>query len=68
MTLKAWLIFKASDQTLRINKSRPRLTWDEIAWSVELQIPQPWGRLAGAIKIDLPEAPEPTVDVQLAEA
>lgn len=68
MKLKAWLIFRASNQTLRVVRRAPSLEWDEISWSIELSIPQPWGRLAGAIKIDLPESAPPTVDVQLALA
>lgn len=65
MKLTAYLIFRASDQSLRVAKRVPDLAWDEISWKVELAIPMPWGRLVGAIKIDLPEAAPPTVDVQL---
>lgn len=68
MKLRVFLVFRASTQELRVVRRAPELQWDEIAWSVELAIPQPWGRLVGAIKIDLPEAPEPTVDVQLLPA
>ena len=65
--MTAWLIFKASSQTLRVVRRAPELDWDEISWRIELTVPNPWGRLAGAIKLDLPEGPPPTVDVQLRE-
>ena len=68
MKLTCFLIFSASQQTLRVVRKAPQLAWDEIAWKIELAIPMPWGRLVGAIKIDLPEAPPPTVDVQLQPA
>lgn len=65
LKLRAHLIFRARDQSLRVVTRSPNLDWDEMAWSVEVTVPLSWGRLAGSIKLDMPEGPEPTVDVQL---
>ena len=65
--MSAFLVYRASDQSLRVNKGgihgRPQLAWDEIAFTVEINIPDPWGRLAGAIVIDLPENGPAVVEV-----
>lgn len=63
MAVKAWLIYRAGDGTLRVNKQRPRLAWDEIAWTVVLNVPAPWGALVGNIEITLPDGPPPEVTV-----
>lgn len=62
--VKAFLIYRASDQSLRVNRQRPNLAWDEIAFNVEVNIPDPWGRLAGAVVIDLPENGPATIEVK----
>lgn len=62
-TLKAFLIFKARDQTLRVVTRRPSLFWDEIYFEVTLNVPQPWGRLAGATTIDLPDAGPAVIEI-----
>ena len=67
MKLKTWLVFRASDASLRCVKRQPSLSWDEIAWVIDLNVPPPWGRLVGSITIDLPAAPEPTAEVVLLE-
>lgn len=61
--LNAFLIYRACDQSLRTVTRRPSLAWDEVAWQVELTVPDPWGRLAGSILIDLPESAPPVVQV-----
>lgn len=61
--LKAFLIYRASDQNLRVNKMMPSLQWDELAFAVEVNVPDPWGRLAGAITIDLPENGPAVIEV-----
>lgn len=61
--MKAFLIYRASDQSLRVNKTMPSLAWDELAFAVEVTVPDPWGRLAGAITIDLPENGPAIVEV-----
>lgn len=61
--LKAYLIYRAADQNLRVVKSAPRLAWDEIAFTVEVNVPDPWGRLAGAVVIDLPENGPAVIEV-----
>lgn len=60
---RAYLIYRASDDSLRINNKQPRLAWDEIAFMVEVMIPDPWGRLAGAVLIELPEQGPAVVEV-----
>lgn len=61
--VQAWLIYRASDGSLRVNSKRPRLAWDEITWSVSLNVPDPWGAIAGAIEITLPDSPPAEVKV-----
>lgn len=60
---RAYLIYRASDDSLRINNKQPRLAWDEIAFTVDVKIPDPWGRLAGAVLIELPENGPAVVEV-----
>lgn len=60
--VKVLLIYRGSDQSLRVvTKPRP-LAMDEVAWRITLDVPGPWGQIAGQIDINLPEAP-PTVEV-----
>lgn len=59
----AFLIYRASDDSLRINNKRPSLAWDEIAFTVDVTIPDPWGRLAGSVLIELPENGPAVVEV-----
>lgn len=60
----AYLIYRASDQSLRCVTRRPDLAWDEIAFNVTINVPDPWGRLAGSVVIDLPEAGPPVIEVK----
>lgn len=61
---RAYLVYRASDDSLRVNNKPPRLHWDEIAFTVDVTIPDPWGRLAGAILIELPETGPAVIEVQ----
>lgn len=61
--LTAYLIYRAHDQNLRVNRQRPHLDWDEIAFTVEVTVPNPWGRLAGSIVIELPENGPAVVEI-----
>lgn len=61
--LKAFLIYRAHDQNLRVVTRYPRLAWDEVAFAVEISVPDPWGRMAGAIAIELPENGPAVVEV-----
>lgn len=63
-TLKAFLVFRAHDSNLRVTKTRPRLDWDEVAFEISVTVPQPWGRLAGAIVIELPDTGPAVVEVK----
>lgn len=65
--LKAYLVYRASDQSLRVITRSPRLAWDEVAFTIQVNVPDPWGRLAGAIVIDLPENGPAVVEVQQEE-
>ena len=65
--VKAFLIYRAADQSLRTVKKMPRLAWDEIAFNVEVNVPDPWGRLAGSVLIDLPENGPAVVEVKHTE-
>lgn len=60
---RAYLVYRASDDSLRINKWPPELAWDEIAFTIDVTIPDPWGRLAGSILIDLPEQGPAVIEV-----
>jgi len=61
--ITAFLIYRASDASLRVVRKRPNLAWDEIAFTVDVTVPNPWGRLAGAVLIDLPENGPAVVEV-----
>lgn len=61
---RVYLIYRASDDSLRVNNKTPRLCWDEIAFTVDVTIPDPWGRLAGSILIELPEQGPAVIEVQ----
>lgn len=63
-TLKAFLIYRARDQNLRVVSRSPNLDWDEVAFTIQVSVPDPWGRLAGAVVIDLPENGPAVVEVQ----
>lgn len=63
--MKAFLIYRAHDNDLRINKRMPTLEWDEIAFVVEVVVPDPWGRLAGSVLIELPENGPAVVEVKV---
>jgi len=60
---RAYLVYRASDDSLRVNNKPPRLAWDEIAFAVDVTIPDPWGRLAGSILIELPEQGPAVIEV-----
>lgn len=60
---RAYLIFRASDESLRVVNKPPRLAWDEIAFTVDVTVPDPWGRLAGSVLIELPENGPAVVEV-----
>jgi hypothetical protein len=62
-TLNAFLIYRASDQSLRVVTKSPRLAWDEVAFTIQVRVPDPWGRLAGAIVVELPENGPAVVEV-----
>jgi hypothetical protein len=61
---RAYLIYRASDDSLRVVSKSPALAWDEIAFTVDVTIPDPWGRLAGAVLIELPEAGPAVIEVE----
>lgn len=61
--ITAYLIYRAADASLRVVRKRPALAWDEVAFTVNVTVPDPWGRLAGAIAIDLPENGPAVVEV-----
>lgn len=62
-TLGAYLIYRASDQSLRTVTRRPSLAWDEIAFNITVKVPDPWGRLAGSVLIELPENGPAVIEV-----
>jgi hypothetical protein len=64
-TIKAFLVFRASDQSLRVVRRVQPLKWDEIQFSLTVNVPDPWGKLAGAVVIDLPEGGPAVVEVQV---
>lgn len=66
--LTAFLIYRASDASLRVNRKRPDLAWDELAFTVDVIVPDPWGRLAGAVVIELPENGPAVVEISLPDA
>lgn len=63
-TKRAWLIFRARDENLRVVTRQPALNWDEVAFDITVKVPDPWGRLAGSILVELPENGPAVVEVQ----
>lgn len=61
--ITAYLIYRASDASLRVVTRRPSLAWDEVAFAVEVTVPDPWGRLAGSVLIELPDNGPAVVEV-----
>ncbi len=59
----AYLIYRAADGSMRVVKKLPRLAWDEVAFTINVNVPDPWGRLAGAVVIDLPENGPAVVEI-----
>lgn len=65
--LNAYLVYRAHDESLRVVTRNPSLRWDEVAFKVEVNVPDPWGRIAGAVVIDLPEGGPAVIEVQHTE-
>lgn len=64
-TVKGYLIYRAHDDSLRtVKKLQSGLAWDEVAFVVQVKVPDAWGRLAGAIVIDLPDDGPAVIEVQ----
>jgi hypothetical protein len=63
--MKVYLVFCAADQSLRVVRNLRDLAWDELAFEITINVPDPWGRLAGVIVIDLPEDGPAVIEVQL---
>jgi hypothetical protein len=61
--ITAFLIYRAADASLRVVTRRPNLAWDEVAFTVEVTVPDPWGRLAGSVLIELPDNGPAIVEV-----
>lgn len=61
--LRCFLVFRARDERVRVVTRNPQLDWDEVAFTVQVNVPDPWGRLAGAIVIDLPENGPAVIEV-----
>lgn len=64
----AYLVYRASDDSPRVVNKQPRLAWDEITFEVKVNVPDPWGRLAGSILIELPETGPAVIEVEHREA
>lgn len=48
----------------RVNRRRPALQWDEVAYLITVHIPQGWGRIYEGAELTLPDVPSlptPTV-------
>lgn len=41
----------------RINRRRPALAYDEVAYQIRVNVPSGWGRIYEAADITLPDAP-----------
>lgn len=61
--INAFLIFRARDQSMRVVNRNPHLDWDEVAFNLTLKVPDPWGRLAGAVAIELPEVGPAVIEI-----
>jgi len=63
-TLKRVLIVSASGESRVV--ARPRgLRWDEFGFNLTITIPDTWGKVIGAINVELPEPDMPDVRVAL---
>jgi hypothetical protein len=45
----------------RLNRRRPTLNWDEVAFPITVQIPQGWARVYDEYGLTLTMPPEPSV-------
>lgn len=66
-TVKGYLIYSAHNDSLRVNKKLQALAWDEVAFEVKVKVPDSWGRMAGAILIDLPDEGPAVIEVKVDE-
>lgn len=63
-TLRRFLIVRA-DGTCRVTTRRPSLRQDEVAYRLNVNVPDAWGKVKGDIDITLPEPPPALVDEQV---
>lgn len=67
MRLSAYLVVRA-DGEMRVTKKRVNLRIDEVAFPLNVTVPQMWGRVqTTTIDVVLPEPPEARVSVGDAE-
>jgi len=57
---RAYLIVNGKGD-LRVTKRRPRLSYDEVAFPISVQIPPGWGYIYDATPIELTLPPAPPV-------
>jgi hypothetical protein len=57
MTFSKILVVR-SDGEMRIVRKKPRLRWDEVAYTIKVTVPDAWGELRGIIELSLPGPPE----------
>lgn len=65
MKVIRYLVVRAGGD-VRIVTKRPRLRWDEVAFRLEVNIPDTWGEVLGSIELDMPDPPD-TPEVQPVE-
>jgi len=54
--IRAWLIYRASDATLRVSVRPPRYLVNEAVWQVTLNVPEPWGAVGSRAEVSLPDS------------
>lgn len=66
MRIKKFLIVRA-DGECRIVSRKPHLGWNEVAFELNVEIPQSWATIKGSIDINMPEPPEALLTAELVD-
>jgi hypothetical protein len=71
MSVRVYLIVDGHGDC-RLTKRRPTLDWDEVAFPINVAVPQGWGRVYDeyALTLDIPPPPDveaPSVDEPIAD-
>jgi hypothetical protein len=66
MKIKRFLIVRA-DGECRIVTRKPNLGWNEVAFELNVEIPNSWAKITGSIDIQMPDPPEASLTAQVVQ-